>query len=312
MSIDRRILQEAVPAAAIFALLLAAYIALKGGSVGAFELTRLLINGLPLVFIALGQYLVIMTREIDLSLGPLVSVTTCLAAFGDAQFSTALVPLVLVAGVLAGLLNGLFVTRWRAPSVIVTLGTMTLLQGIGLLLLPAPSSTVPAWLTGAFAWMSGLPVPVILLAGALVASIAIGSSRYGVLARAVGIDAAAARLNGVDVTRIRITTFVLAALMAAIGGLVLTATTASGSPSIGDPYILTSIAAAVVGGVSLQGGKGSPLGVVLGCYSLTLVGSILYQANVSSYLQSLVEGCVLLLAVAFGLIRWQRSVAGSA
>src|SRR6185312_5217695 len=103
----------------------------------------------------------------------------------------------------------------------------------------------------------------------------------------------AARLNGIRAGRIRRIAFVVAALFALAAGAVLAAATYSGAPAIGNTYILSSLAAIVVGGVALRGGSGSPLGVIFGSYALTLLGSILYLARVPAYLQTLVEGCVL-------------------
>jgi ribose/xylose/arabinose/galactoside ABC-type transport system permease subunit len=303
---DRRTFTEALGPLALFLLLFAVYLALKGGRIGAFEANNLLVNGLPLALVALGQYWVVLTREIDLSLGPLVSVVSCLLAMALAPAWIAL-PLGLALALAAGLLNGTMVTRLRAPSVIVTLGTMTLLQGVALILLPAPSSNVPAWLTAAFAWRAGpLSAPLVLLAAAVLASLLLSASRFAVEARAVGIDAAAARLSGIRVGRLRRIVFILGAVLAFLGGIVLTAATYSGAPSIGNAYILSSLAAIVVGGVALRGGSGSPLGVILGAYALTLLGNILYLARVPAYLQTLVEGCVLIAAVAISLLRLPR------
>jgi ribose/xylose/arabinose/galactoside ABC-type transport system permease subunit len=307
MSIDRRILTEAIAPLVLFVLLFAGYAGLKGGRIGAFELHNLLVSGLPLVFVALGQYWIVLTREIDLSLGPLVSIVTCLLALAGGTIAAGLLGVGVLIAIAVGLGNGTFVTRLRAPSVIVTLGTMTLLQGVALLVLPAPSSTVPTWLTGGFGWKFGLlSTPLLMLAAVLLACITIGSTRFAVAARAVGLDAAAARLNGIDVGRIRRVAFVLGALFALLSGVVLTAATYSGAPSIGNSYILSSLTAVVVGGVALSGGRGSPLGVILGCYSLTVLANILYLAHVPSYFQSLVEGCVLLAAVSLSLVRMPR------
>jgi ribose/xylose/arabinose/galactoside ABC-type transport system permease subunit len=219
MSIDRRILTEAIAPLVLFVLLFAGYAGLKGGRIGAFELHNLLVSGLPLVFVALGQYWIVLTREIDLSLGPLVSIITCLLALAGGTIAAGLLGVGVLIAIAVGLGNGTFVTRLRAPSVIVTLGTMTLLQGVALLVLPAPSSTVPTWLTGGFGWKFGLlSTPLLMLAAVLLACIAIGSTRFAVAARAVGLDAAAARLNGIDVGRIRRVAFVLGALVRPVVG----------------------------------------------------------------------------------------------
>src|SRR5690606_36911338 len=145
-----------------------------------------LVSGLPLVLVALGKYWIVLAREIDLSLGPLVSIVTCLLALPGSTYSVALLGVGVLIPLAVGSGNGIFVSRVRAPSVIVTLGMMTLLHGVALLILPAPSSTVPAWLTSAFGWKVGiLSTPLLMLVGVVLVSVAIGSTRFAVEARAV-------------------------------------------------------------------------------------------------------------------------------
>jgi ribose/xylose/arabinose/galactoside ABC-type transport system permease subunit len=117
-------------------------------------------------------------------------------------------------------------------------------------------------------------------------------------------------MSGVRVENVKVVAYVLAGLLAALGGMYLTTVTASGSPTAGDSYILTSIAAVVIGGVPLSGGRGTALGVAMGALILTITGSLLYFADISSFYQSVIDGLILLAVVGSGATRdWLRSIA---
>jgi ribose transport system permease protein len=123
------------------------------------------------------------------------------------------------------------------------------------------------------------------------------STRFGLSLRAIGGDELAAGMSGIRVKSTKIIAYVLGGLLAAVGGMYMAISMSSGSPTVGDGYILTSIAAVVVGGIPLTGGRGSPLAVVMGALILTITASLLYFAEVSSFYQSLIDGCILLLVV---------------
>jgi len=136
------------------------------------------------------------------------------------------------------------------------------------------------------------------------------STRYGLHLRAVGGDEQAARMSGVRITNVKFVAYALAGVLAALGGMYLGVATLSGSPTTGDSYILTSIAAVVIGGVPLSGGRGTALGVVSGALILTITGSLLYFANISSFYQSVIDGVILLAVVGSSATRdWLRGIA---
>ena len=115
------------------------------------------------------------------------------------------------------------------------------------------------------------------------------------------------------IASVKLGAYVIGGLLAALGGMYLAVATSSGSPTVGDSYILTSIAAVVIGGVPLSGGRGSALGVVMGALILTITGSLLYFADVSSFYQSIIDGLILLAVVGSGSARiWLRDITGSA
>ena len=208
------------------------------------------------------------------------------------------IALPLAAGLSAGLLNGGLIVGLRLPPIIVTLATMSIWQGIALVILPNPGGAVPDIYQAIF--MGGFSSPItglvtlVVWGGALTWLL---RSRFGLSLRAVGSDEAAAEMSGVRVRRTKIAAYGLGGLLAAISGMYMAVAMSSGSPVVGDGYILTSIAAVVIGGIPLSGGRGAPVAVVMGALILTITSSILYFAQVSSFYQSLINGLILLAVV---------------
>lgn len=281
----------------VFIGLLVVLIVLKGRFNG-FDARALSVNALPLVLIALAQFLIILTRGIDLSLGPVASVSGALMALTATDNPALGIALPLAAGLAAGLLNGVLIVELRLPPIIVTLATMSIWQGVALVVLPNPGGAVPGGFQDIL--MGGFSSPTIGLVtlvvwGGLMTWLM--NSRFGLSLRAIGSDEAAAEMSGVRVGRTKIAAYAIGGLLAAISGMYMAVSMSSGSPVVGDGYILTSIAAVVIGGVPLVGGRGSPLAVIMGALILTITSSLLYFAQVSSFYQSLINGLILLLVV---------------
>jgi ribose transport system permease protein len=296
----------------VFIGLFAVLVGLKGRFTP-FDARSLSVNALPLALIALGQFLVVLTRGVDLSLGPVASVAGAVMALTITAHPAFGVVTPLLVGLVAGLINGIFVARLGMPPIIVTLATMSIWQGVALVVLPDPGGAVPRAFQEAIA--GGFSSPLMGIVGQLVCILGgtwLLGSRFGLHLRAVGGDEQAARMSGVRVTNVKTIAYVLAGIMAALGGMYLATAAASGSPTAGDSFILTSIAAVVIGGVPLSGGRGTALGVVMGALILTITGSLLYFANVSSFYQSVIDGVILLTVVGSGATRdWLRSIAAA-
>jgi ribose transport system permease protein len=293
----------------VFVGLLALVIALKG-RYSPFDVRSLAVNAMPLALIALGQFVVVLARGIDLSLGPVASVAGAVMALTVVDNPSLGFALPLVIGLAAGAFNGLLVARLDLPPIIVTLATMSIWQGIALLVLPDPGGSVPAAVQAALT--GGFSEPWAGIAGLVLAVIAVSwllGTRFGLHLRAIGGDEQAARMSGVRVANVKLAAYAIGGLLAALGGMYLAVATSSGSPTVGDSYILTSIAAIVIGGVPLVGGRGTALGVVMGALILTLTGSLLYFADVSSFYQSIIDGLILLAVVGSGSAReWIASI----
>ena len=293
----------------VFAGLFVLVVALKHGFT-AFDLRSLCVNAMPLALVALGQFVVVLTRGIDLSLGPVASVAGAVMALTTTDHPLIGLAAPIGVGLVAGLANGVMVARIRLPPIIVTLATMSIWQGIALIVLPDPGGSVPAGIQGLL--VGGFSSPLTGLLGLVISGTAatwLLASRLGLHLRAIGGDEPAARMSGVRVQNVKIAAYVVAGVFAALCGMYLAAATSSGSPTIGDSYILTSIAAVVIGGVPLAGGRGTALGVVMGALILTITGSLLYFADVSSFYQSVIDGVILLAVVGSGAARdWLRGL----
>ena len=293
----------------VFAGLFLLVVSLKHGFT-AFDLRSLCVNTMALALIALGQFLVVLSRGVDLSLGPVASVAGAVMALMATDHPAIGLMAPIAIGLIAGLLNGVMIALVRLPPIIVTLATMSIWQGIALVVLPDPGGAVPPIFQVIF--VGGFSSPAIGLIGLCLACGAVSwllCTRFGLHLRAIGGDEQAARMSGVRIRRIKIMAYLGGGLFAALGGMYLAVATSSGSPTIGDSYILTSIAAVVIGGVPLSGGRGSALGVTMGALILTLTGSLLYFADISSFYQSLIDGVILLLIVGSGAARgWLRAM----
>jgi len=295
---------EASGSVGIFAFLFAVYIVLKGGHYSLFEAGNLATNVLPLVLVGLAQYFVVLVRGVDLSLGPIMSVSGSLAVvlfpFGVAPAIAA----VLAAGLIAGCLNGLLIARFKLSPIVVTLATMSVWDGVALVVLPVPGGEVPAGLQAALTSGSTLlPTSLALLVASGLFGLWVMTTRFGLQLRAIGGDEAAAEASGIIVMELRLRAYGLAGLLAALAGVYFAISTMAGSPIVGDGYILPSIGAVVLGGVPLVGGRGSPIGVVMGALILTIVGSLLYFADLSDFYQSLIDGVILIAAVGSVAVR---------
>ena len=268
--------------------------------------------------IALGMLLVIITGGIDLSVGAVVALVTVVtmrvyshfyAQLGVEQASLfAVVSGVLIGGV-CGLINGLLITQLRLPPFVVTLGMLSIARGSAIwlaerTLLAFPVGARPEWVE-AFA-LSRLSNPgfISLIVLAVVIAVVLRATRFGRHLYAVGSNEATARLCGVNVSRTKVLAYTVAGLLTGWAGVLLFAHGDSGNPSAGEGLELTVIAAVVIGGASLNGGKGTVAGAVMGVLILGLLANGVSLFNVPVEVRYILEGGIILLNAA--LSRWQR------
>jgi ribose transport system permease protein len=260
------------------------------------------VSAAALAAVSFGQTFAVLTAGLDLSVGAtvaLVSIVGALVMRSHGIMPGLLASLATGAGV--GLVNGVVITRFKVFPFIATLAMMSMVSGLALSLSGGVAVTgVPsAFGDLAYEIVLGIPVPVLIAASVLVAAFFI--LRYTRLGRriyAVGGNEEAARLSGIDVGRIKVAAYVLSGACASVGSIILTARVASGQPSLGATLPLESVAAVVLGGISLFGGRGSIIGVAFGVLFISILSNGLNLMNVPSYTQMMLVGGALILAVA--------------
>ncbi|MBL8576425.1 MAG: ABC transporter permease [Mesorhizobium sp.] len=265
-------------------------------------------KGVLLAFVAMAQTLVVITAGIDLSVGMIFLLTNCLASWlvvGGPVETTLGVIAVLFVGVLCGALNGAIVIYGRLQPIVATIATGAVYFGIALLLRPFPGGSVNEDLADALTGRIFGVVPaslVTLLATVLIIWVPFSRSVYGRAAYAAGSSEVAAYMSGVPIKRGKFLAYTLAGLLASIGGLFLTFFTYTGEAAYasGNAYTLFSIAAVVLGGVSLFGGRGSVIGAIFGAFAFRTIGDLLFVFDLDPLWQPLFQGVVLLLAVSLG------------
>jgi ribose transport system permease protein len=271
------------------------------------------LQGAGLACVAFGQTFVLLTAGLDLSVGSTVALVSVVAAVEMRDHGTAVgILAALLAGLAVGMVNGLLVTRSRVAPFIATLGTMSIVSGIALNISGGiPVVGLPNGFTElAYRRWVGIPLPVVVaIVTLLLGFLLLKCTRLGRYVYAIGGNAEAARLSGIAVRSTTLAAYMICALLTAVGGLILTARVASGQPSLGADVTLQSIAAAVVGGVSLWGGRGSVQGAALGVVFVTVLANGLNLLNVSSYTQLMLIGAAMIAAVAWDqyMIRKERA-----
>ena len=271
-------------------------------------------KGVLLAFVAMAQTLVVLTAGIDLSVGMIFILTNCLASWlvVGTGIETALgVTAVLASGALCGAINGAIVIFGRLQPIVTTIATGAVYFGVALLLRPFPGGSVNEDLADVLTGRLFGVVPaslVTLLAVVLIVWVPFSRSVLGRAAYASGSSEVAAYMSGMPIRRAKFAAYTLAGTLAAIGGLFLTFFTYTGEAAYasGNAYTLFSIAAVVLGGVSLYGGRGSAIGAIFGALAFRTIGDLLFVFDFDPLWQPLFQGVVLLFAVslgAFGLFR---------
>jgi ribose transport system permease protein len=272
--------------------------------------------------LSIGMTLVIISGGIDLSVGSVLAITGAVAAsvlkdgIALPMFDVALQFTVfgaILAGLFVGLIlgwfNGFVITRFSLPPFVATLGMLSIARGLTQLW----TKGFPITNLGAqFGFMGtgsllGIPMPVWISAMLVAAFVVVTrKTRFGRYLYAVGGNERAAQLSGLDLRRIKVSVYAIGGALAGVGGLMLTARLDSATPNAGIGYELDSIAAVVIGGTSLNGGRGSVLGTVLGCLIIGVLNTGLSQLNVSPFWQQVIKGFVILAAVAIDKLSAKR------
>jgi ribose transport system permease protein len=262
---------------------------------------------LPLALAAVAQAVVVISGGIDLSIGSMMALTSVVSAVlmkgQSEQFSVAVVVGVLLLGLLLGAVNGALVVITRVPDIVVTLAMSFVWAGCALLVRSSPGGGAAQWLKNLVVgpigneWIPRAAITLIVIVAII--WIPLVRSRLGLSIFAIGSNQLAAFRSGVSVGRTKFLAYVITGLFSALAGLSLTASTGIGSPVPG-PYTLLSVAAVVLGGVSLAGGRGGVFGPIVAVVVLQMIRTDLTFLNVNTNLAVVAQGVILIGVVMFG------------
>lgn len=264
-----------------------------------------LVQPVGLGLAALGQALIVIAGGIDLSVGSMISLLTSLAAglfMQNPGLSPVAVILLLVGiGALMGAINGFIVVYLRVPPFMATLAMMLVYQGLALFYAKRTMGGIPksfrAIADGDF---MGIPLAILLFAAVIVlVFILLNKTRFGTHLYAVGADSTVSALSGINVKRTKFLSYLLGGVLFSLAAIFLAARMGGGGPKVGVGYELDSITAIVIGGVSLNGGAGNVFGAFGGVLIIGVFYNLMNLLSMNSFLQTLLKGLILILAVAF-------------
>jgi erythritol transport system permease protein len=278
--------------------------------------------------LAIGMLLVILNGGIDLSVGSTLGLAGVVAGFlmqgvtvtslGVVLYPPVWVVVVLTValGALIGLVNGVLIARFKVPAFVATLGVMYMVRGIALLMTngltyndlagkPELGNTGFDWL--GFNYLFGVPVGVlVMIVLAVIATLVLSRTAFGRWLYASGGNERAAELSGVPIQAVKLAVYMLSGICAAIAGVILSSELTSAGPTAGTSYELTAIAAVVIGGAALTGGRGNVRGTLLGAFVIGFLSDGLVIIGISSYWQTVFTGAVIVLAVLLNSVQYRR------
>lgn len=294
------------------ALIIVAVVLSKGVFIRPSNLSTVLFQSSVIGVLAIAQAFAIIGRGLDLSVGA-TAILSAMVVGGASSTADSFVPhmalpLAILCGLLLGLVigcvNGFLVGRTPVPAFIITLSTFLIVVGVTFVVTGAAPVTSPNHMIQSFGdariWV--LPAPVLLwIAFIVIGYLLLNKTKYGPMLYAVGGNETAARLSGVRVPRVKLLVYATAGVFASAAGILFLARAGTVLPSDGGSFMLDSIAAVAVGGISLNGGKGRIREVVLGVLILAIAGNLMNILGVSQYLQTAVQGVIILVAVSVNL-----------
>jgi len=268
-----------------------------------FQIKVLINGGMALSFASIGLAMTIISGGFDVSVGSIITLVNVIASitlkgqvFSDIQICL----LLLLLGTLLGALNGFLIAYAGIQPIIATLASNFVWFGVSLLLLPKPGGHIPQWINVLFqgTYIKRFPNAIFWLILLIIFIIYFQRTKFCRSIFAIGSDTEAAYRNGINIKFTLLRVYALAGLFYAISGIFLTAQTTSGDPNIGIPFMLLSVAAVVVGGIPLGGGRGSLFSGITGAYIIRLLDSMLISIGITSYFNDIFQGSILLIAVA--------------
>ncbi|WP_421869696.1 ABC transporter permease [Pararhizobium sp.] len=280
------------------------------------NLLNIIRQSAPLLIVAAAMTFVITTGGIDLSVGSVLALVATLSATAlQAGIAWPLVILLMVLlGVVIGAIHGFFIAYERIPAFIVTLAGLSVIRGLALLITGGYSIPVdPASFFTVIgrSWFLGVPVPALIaLVVLVIAYIVFNETPFGRYVTGIGANSEAVRRAGIDTRFTTMFVYILSSAAAALAGIIVTARLGSGSSNAGQGFELEVIAAVVLGGTSLFGGRGTILGTVLGALTVAVIANGLILAHMSPFLTPIVTGTIILIAVWLNFRLFRGAVRG--
>lgn len=294
-------------------VLVGVFAAINPNFISTANIKNILSDVAPVLVMSIGVTFVLLIGSVDLSVGAICSCACVMTGTWFAQLGNWIIPLVLLYGLLAGALNGLIFTKLKIPSFIVTLSTMSIWKCAALLISAGAPQGIPLELWPSLRWIKysfGI-LPLVFAIGLVVLGLHYVIQRQTVFGKsvfAVGASERAARIMGLDVLNTKMLAFVLSGLGSALSGVFFALILKSSLPTIGDQLVLVAMAAVVLGGTALTGGKGSVLKTLLGVVLVLVIQNGLNVVAVDAFWQQIVFGALIIFAVYLNADKGGRGV----
>ncbi len=262
----------------------------------------------PLILIAMAQGIIILSGAVDLSIGAGITlINVIMASLMTDSIGSILIAVVVafILGLVINLINAVCIAYFKLPAMVSTFATASIWYGLALMIMPQPGGYVPSVYYRLYQknLLMFIPVPLIIIGIALLFWVFIKKRSLYRHIIAVGNNESNAYSNGIKVMKVKLMAFMISGVFMALAAIVVTAQVASGDANLGTAFTLPSVAAGgVIGGISLQGGRGKLEGAIIGAIILGLLTNVIFFANIPSLYQELIKGTIIILALAIGVI----------
>ncbi len=261
----------------------------------------------PLILIAMAQAVIILSGAVDLSIGAgitLINVVMATVMTDNLGSIWLAIFLAIIVSLLINLFNGVCIALFKLPAMVATFATASIWYGLSLMIMPQPGGYVPSFFYRLYqkSILGFIPVTLVIVVFAVSIWLVIKQRKIYRYIIAVGNNETNAYSNGISVNKVKLKAFIISSIFMAMAGIVVTAQVASGDANLGNAFTLPSVAACVIGGISLQGGKGKLEGAIFGAIILGLLTNVIFFANIPSLYQELIKGIIIIAALAIGVI----------
>lgn len=295
-------MKQAIPSLVIVAIMVVVASVVSPSFRNAYNLRNIFAQVAVLAVASVAQSFVLLIGGIDMSIGSIISMSTIMCALYSGETIKGVCLSILFAvgiGMVTGIVNGIGVVKFQIPAMIITISTQAFLKGICLILMPSSGGKVNAGFVGFMKTRIGVLNLSILFAIMLYlfAFYMLHYTKFGRQIYAIGNGERYAKQSGIRVEKNIVIVYVLSGVIAAVAGILLSARISTGNPLVGDSYAMDSVTAAVVGGISMNGGIGTVMGAFFGAIILTLINNVMNNIGISPYYQYIAKGLILVLSL---------------